>query len=240
MKDSSPKSSKANRYSAVNRPPSFERAEVPSYMLKLEVDSIPTNTPFYIDTESEQPWSESPTMLVDKRTGSLYLDGSAEIDANNYKPSSPLGYVGIMRAETIDDSGIVSYFVADLRFIENHELSVIDDINNTPTDQEEFNSWMEVKETLRNVTAFIAPVPGAKASKDGVIPSLYYGPEQQYAMLDALRERGDKIIAKNLKQQQRQKKLAKKATEDTIPPVDSQSTEPETKSIRRKLFSRKK
>lgn len=230
MKDSSPKSSKANRYSAANRPPSFEQAEVPSYLLKLEVDSIPANTPFFIDTESEQPWNESPTMLVDGRTGSLYLDGSAEIDADNYKPSSPLGYVGIMRAETIDMSGkVVSYFVADLRFIQNHELSVVDDINNTPTDQEEFNSWMEFKETLRNVTAFVAPVPGAKASKNGIIPSLYYGPEDQYGMLDVLRERGDKIISKNLKRQQQQKKLAQQASRDATPLVDNQSTEPRDK-----------
>lgn len=216
MKDLDPKSLRANRYSATTRPPSFEQAEVPAHLLKLEVDTLPANRAFYLESESEKAWDDSATMAVDKRTGTLYLDGSTEIDSGSDRPTTPLGLVGVMRVETIGEGGnVLSFFVADLRFIDNHELSVIDDMDDAPTDQEEFNRWSEFKKDLREVVAFVAPIPDTEASKRSAIPALYYGPEEYYGALDALRERGDKLLAKTVKKQRQANKLAKAATHRT-------------------------
>jgi len=227
MNDKLPKHAKANRF-LFDDTPTFDQAKVPGYMQQLEIDTLPANQAFFIEPAAEQSWkSDMPAIIVNKKTNGLYLDGTTEVDADQHKPTSPLGQVGIMRVEAIGPDGkTVSFFVADLRFIENHELSVVDDLDDAPDDSEDFNSWVEYKNELREVVAFIAPIPGTEASKKGIVPASYYGPEKYYGALDDLRQQGDKILTKSVRRQRQSLKLAKAAANEES---DTETVQPEEK-----------
>ncbi|MBC7512730.1 hypothetical protein H7142_03695 [Candidatus Saccharibacteria bacterium] len=210
----------------MTKPESFPLAQVPSHLTKLDIDSMPIQTPFYVDVDPEHVWDETPTAFVEKKSGSLNLIGSSEVDTDDEFPSSPIGRIGIMRVLLIDENQrFESQLVADLRYIGDNELAVVDDIDEAPEQQEEFNSWEAYRRDVRPVVAFIAPHPKGKTSKKGVVKSVYYGPEAFHDNLDLLRISGDKLLGGMLK---RQKKEAQRLIQKAAPKQAENTEQPAT------------
>lgn len=191
---------------------SFPQAIVPDYLQKLEVDRLPVQTPYYIELESDDPWKQIDiSVVVDRKSGSLYVDGTREVDEADTSVT-PLGRIGLMRIMTIDDETMDFPLIADLRYTDNDGIDSVPDMLDAPTDQEEFNHWQEFQANLRQVSAFIAPLPGAKSSKkDGRIEPVFFGPEEYHDMLDVLSTRSDALIAKSMKKARKARK-AREAT----------------------------
>lgn len=207
----------------------FPQAIVPDYLQKLEVDRLPVQTPYYIELESDDPWKQiDVSVVVDRKSGNLFVDGTREVDVDDAK-ASPLGRIGLMRIMTIDDQTMDFPLIADLRYTDNDGLDAVADLQDAPTDQEEFNHWQEFQANLRQVSAFIAPLPGAKSSKKtGRIEPAFFGPEEYHEMLDVLSTRSDALIAKSMKKA-RKAREAREATKVTAAeqPAQKQPAKPE-------------
>jgi hypothetical protein len=188
----------------------FPKAAVPSHLTKLDINSLPLETPFYIDPGEENDFYDPVAMYVTPdRTLNIQL--STEVDRQDANPSSPMGLAGIMKVAIIDGDNLIEGLIADLRFLEDGQLILADD--EAPDSQEEFNAWMAAKADSRPIDAFIAPEADAEVSDEGLIDGLYYGSEIYHDTLDILRKRGDAILQAWQRRQQEAAQAAGKEGE---------------------------
>lgn len=172
----------------------YEQALVPEHLTKLTIEKLPFEKAFYV-TPGERDDYEAPAIFVtaDRR---LSMSRSAVIDMDDAYPASPLGLVGVMRVPLIgSESGVREAYIADLRFIEDHQLVDTDDLGVNLADQEEYMSWIAAMEDSIQFEAFIAPERGAEF--DESIPSgVFYGNPELHELLKKLRRRGNKRMKK--------------------------------------------
>lgn len=202
----------------------YPKALVPEHLVKTEISRLPLETAFYLDpSDSHDSDDYEPPVFFVMSDGELRTRLSAEVDRSEAYPGSPMGLIGIMRVAVIDGDNLIEGLIADLRFIEDGQLTAVDD--EPPEDQEEFNYWLAVNADTKTIDAFIAPEEGATINNRGLIGGDFYGPELFYDALDVMRKRGNKILKAY---QKREKKQAEKPEiKKTV--ADSSETKPEEK-----------
>lgn len=207
-------------------------AVVPEHLTKLTIDKLPYDKPYYV-SPGERDDYEPPVVFVDPNRR-LKMSRSYAIDINHDKPTTPLGLVGVMRVVTISDSlaqPIRDVYVADLRFLEDHQLVDSDEITSGVLDQEEYMHWVAELENTIEFSAFIAPEQGSEYTKKNIPPGTMYGDSNLYSALEMLRERSDKIMKKFMRREATAKKMAnvaEKASADAKEQGDSNSQKEDT------------
>lgn len=174
--------------------PTYEQALVPEHLTKLTIEKLPFEKPFYV-TPGERDDYEAPSVFVtaDRR---LMMARSAAIDMDAAYPASPLGLIGVMRVPLIGaDNNVREAYVADLRFLEDHQLVDTDDMQAGVVDQEEYMAWAEAIANSVQFEAFIAPEAGEDID-DGAPSGTFYGNPELYDFLKKLRKRGNKRMKK--------------------------------------------
>lgn len=189
-------------------------AVVPEHLTKLTIEKLPYDKAYYVSPGEHDDY-EPPAIFVDP-SRRLKMSKSHAIDTDHDKPTTPLGLVGVMRTYIISDSlhqPIRDVYVADLRFVEDHQLVDTDEITSGLLEQEEYMHWVAELEHTIEFSAFIAPEKGSEYTRKKIPPGTMYGNEELYGVLESLRERSDKIMKKFMKKEARQKKIAKVAVQ---------------------------
>lgn len=178
----------------------YPRALVPEHLTSLSIEKLPLDTPFFLSPDDYND-DELPVFFVDAERR-LRISKSAEIDPDDEFPASPFGLVGIMKTIAIDPltQTFREVYVADLRFIEDHQLMDGGQDEIDMDDQEEYMHWQSFLNNCIVVDGFIAPEKGAEIDKD-VPRGTLYGDEKLHDSLKFLRKKGNKIMKKFVKRQ---------------------------------------
>jgi hypothetical protein len=170
---------------------SYPKAIVPEFLVKRTIETMPLETAYYVDLGDEDDYYDPPAFCV-MPDGALHCRLSAQLDEDDTEPGSILGRVGIMKIAIIHEGRFHEGLIADLRFLQEGQLLKADDT--PPDDQEEFNGWLEAKNDLRPIVAFIAP-----ADADDEV-GIFYGDELYHPALQLLRERADALLEATMQQ----------------------------------------
>ncbi|NCU38520.1 hypothetical protein EOL96_05705 [Candidatus Saccharibacteria bacterium] len=178
----------------------YPRALVPEHLTSLSIEKLPLDTPYFLSPDADDD-DELPVFFVDTERR-LRVSKSAEIDPDDEFPTSPFGLVGIMKTIAIDPltQTFREVYVADLRFIEDHQLMDGGQAAIDIDDQEDYMHWQSFVNNCIAVDGFIAPEEGAEIDKDAPKGTLY-GDEQLHDSLKFLRKKGNKIMKKFVKRQ---------------------------------------
>lgn len=179
----------------------YENPFVPEYMSQLTIETLPLDTPYYIDPGDKDSYEPPAIFITEQRR--LAMSRQFVVDDEDRRPGSPLELVGVMRTAYVDpSSGPVTAYVADMRFMTPYSLSDFDKLSLTSTDQEEFMAWAEHLKDVIHFGGFLALQPKANIKRNGTMPGAeVYGSPVLYPALDKLRQKGDKLIKGFMKAQ---------------------------------------
>lgn len=171
----------------------YPSARVPEHLTRLTVEKLPFDSPCYI-LPGELDDFEPPSIFVtpDRK---LKISSGCEIPPAGTYPANPIGLIGIMRTFIIDPNTrqIREVLIADLRFIEPHQLVDFDDILSSlqGQDQEEFMHAAAWVDKALFIDGFIAAEP----EDDSDIPTgSLYGDELLYEPLLRLGSQSDTLM----------------------------------------------
>ncbi len=177
----------------------YDRALVPEHLTGLTIENLPLDEAFFIFPEGDNGYSP-PTVFVGANR-ELVINRDYDIDMDTKKPGTPVGRVGVMRTMVIhpDTNEVTEHIIADLRFVEWHSLTHVDNGPQDISDQESFMALVDLVAQGLVVDAFIAPDKDFNYEKDKKIPKgTFFGPSELYPNLDKLQERGSKLMKKFL------------------------------------------
>lgn len=178
----------------------YPRARVPEHLTSLSIEKLPLDTPFYLSPGEKDDY-EPPVVFVDAER-QLKVSKSADIDTDHQFPASPLNLVGVMETIIIDSASQTfrEVYIADLRFIEDHQLVDGGESQIDTDDQEEYMHWAALMNDSIVIDGFIAPERGAEIDED-IPKGTLYGDEQLHDSLKFLRKRGNKIMKKFMRRE---------------------------------------
>lgn len=111
-------------------------AHVPEFFCRKTVETMPVDTPYYIDPMDIEFWVNSRNNLC------VAKDEELDEADTTIEQECVAGRVGLMVATTVTkDNRLRVGYVADMRFAELDQLSVDHSDEQAPDDQEEFNDW---------------------------------------------------------------------------------------------------
>lgn len=180
----------------------YPRPLVPEHLTKLTIEKLPLSEVFFI-SPGERDDYQAPAIFVTAER-ELVMAKSYAIDADDAYPSNPLGLIGVMRIPIIDErsNSIRDAFVADLRFIDNHQLVDAEDTALENVDQEQFMAWVSSIEDSVVFEGFIAPEPDEDMDRD-IPKGIFYGATELHPFLKQLRKRSNRVMKKYIKRQSR-------------------------------------
>lgn len=178
----------------------YPRAIVPEHLTSLSIENLPFETPFYLSPGEKDDY-EPPVVFVDAER-QLKVSKSAEIDIDHKFPESPIGLIGVMKTILIDSSAqtIKEVYIADLRFIGDHQLMDGEEGQIDTDDQEEHLHWVALMNDSIVIDGFIASELEDEIDED-IPKGTLYGDEQLHDSLRFLRKKGNKIMKKFMKRQ---------------------------------------
>lgn len=178
----------------------YPRARVPEHLTSLSIEKLPLDTPFYLSPGEKDDY-EPPIVFVDAER-QLKVSKSADIDIDHEFPASPIGLVGVMKTIAIDSVALTfrEVYVADLRFIGDHQLMDAGEGQMDVDDQEDYMHWLALMNDSIVIDGFIAPELGAEIDKD-VPRGTLYGDEELHDSLKFLRKKGNKIMKRFMKRE---------------------------------------
>lgn len=187
----------------------YPKPLVPEHLTKLTIEKLPFEEPFFIPPGDRDDYEDGAIFVTEDRI--LRMSKSFAVSPEAAHPVSPVGLVGVMRIPRFDaESQTVSeVFIADLRFIEDHQLVDAGGIALDASDQEEFMAWVDTINDSVSFAAFIAPEHGSEIDDD-VPKGTLYGDPSLYPHLKKLRKGGDEAMKKFLKRTARQEPVIKK------------------------------
>jgi len=213
----------------------YPLAIVPEHLSKLTVEKLPLDHIYYIAPGESDDYKDP--AIFESPSKSLLMSKSHAIDMADEFPASPIGSVGVMKTFLIDpDTKTVrDYYVADLRFVGDHDLIDTDNLA-AELDQEEHMAWLSSIENTIMFSAFIAADQQAKTEENGRVHGAFYGNPKLYDALDKLDKRGNKLMKKFLQRQKASEKLAQAAR--MVKPIESSKTkQPVVKTEEKKDLS---
>lgn len=171
----------------------YEKALVPEHLTKLTIEKLPLEKAYFVSPGDRESYEETAIFVSPDRR--LMMSRTYAIDSDDARVSSPIGRVGISRIVLMDFETMKprQAFIADLRFLEDHQLVDSDEMNEEMGDQEEF---MEAVATLNNAVpfdAFIALERGEEIDKN-IPKGTFYGDPQLHPHLKKLRKKGNKAV----------------------------------------------
>lgn len=181
---------------------------VPEHLTSLTIEKLPLEVPYYVSPGEQDEFEELVLFVTDDRH--LKMSKSHALKPSDASPSSPVGLVPVMRVPVIDAERqtVSEAYVADLRFIENHQLVDTKGVLAGMDDQEEFMAWLATIEDSVDFAAFIALEDDDEISKN--IPSgAFYGDPGLYPFLEQLRKKSDGTMKKVLKRQAKNEDVVK-------------------------------
>jgi|GEM_PF-4048253 len=178
----------------------YPRARVPEHLTSLSIERLPLDTPFYLSPGEKDDY-EPPVVFVDAER-QLKVSKSADIDIDHEFPSCPIGLVGVMKTIVIDSVAqtFKEVYVADLRFIGDHQLMDAGEGQIDADDQEDYMHWLALMNDSIVIDGFIAPERGADIDDDAPKGTLY-GDEQLHDSLKFLRKKGNKIMKRFMRRE---------------------------------------
>lgn len=174
----------------------FPKAKIPDHLTRLSIEKLPLDTAFYISPGEEEDY-EPPVMFVDDERN-LRISNRAAIDIDDQTPTITAGLVGIMKTIVTDPETKIfrEVLIADLRFIEDHQLISNQDTKPGEGDQEAYSNWLDHMNDTVIVDAFIAPELGVEP--DSLTPKgVFYGSQDMHDSLKFLRKNANKIVKKS-------------------------------------------
>ncbi len=201
----------------------YDQPLVPDHLTKLTVENLPVEKAFYISPGERDSYNDDTAIFVapDRR---LMMSKTYDIDPDDAHGSSPIGRVGIsrvwlMNSETMTPRQVI---IADLRFLEDHQLVDSDEMKEEMIDQEGFMGALAALEDSVQIDAFIAAEAGEDFDEKNIPKGTFYGNPELYPHLKKLRKRGNKIMKQVLKIEAERGPNAESAeeqpsTEETVP-----------------------
>lgn len=171
---------------------------VPEYLSKLTIDKLPIEKAYYIDVDDNAPYDPPAVFVTPERR--LHMSRSYSIDPEANTPASPLGRMGVMHITPVDPkTGILhDTYIADLRFLEPHQLADLNDDLRSAADPEERLAVLSILEDSVAFEGFIAPESGSNIDK-AIPEGTFYGAPVLHPFLEQLQKRGTKIMKKHIK-----------------------------------------
>jgi len=176
----------------------YPQAKVPEHLTPLTIERLPMDSPFYL-TPGDIDEYEPPVVFVDAERR-LKVSRSADIEPDQEFPPSPIGLVGIMKTVIIDRTTqtLREVYIADLRFLEDHQLTDGGEDHIDMDNQEEHMHWLTLMNDSLVIDGFIAPEQGEEIDED-IPKGILYGNVELHDSLKFLRKRSNKIMKKFMK-----------------------------------------
>lgn len=186
----------------------YPKAIVPEHLTKLSIEKLPFDHTYYIEPGEEDDYQ--PPAIYTSPDRRLVMSKNHAIDLEDEFPASPIGLVGVAKTYLINPStnAIHEYFIADLRFISDHQLVSVEDIA-PASSQEEYMAMVNELENSITFSAFIAAEGGDEIHDSGKVAGTFYGDPMLYEALKKMNKQGNKQMKKFLRRQKRSTMLAK-------------------------------
>lgn len=208
----------------------YSQALVPEHLVKLSIEKLPLEEAYYI-TPGERDDDRDPAIFVtpDRR---LKMARSYAIDMDHAHPANPIGLVGVMHVAALnpDTLTIQEAYIADLRFIENHQLVDTDELTGSLLDQEEYVAWLAAIEDSVEFAGFIAPEAEFEIDED-IPKGVFYGNPSLYPFLKKLRKRSNKIMKKFMEREAKPDMTVESSTVDEQKPINKKGKESSDLSV---------
>ncbi len=191
----------------------YQRALVPEHLTKLTIEKLGLGEVYYVSPGERDGYEPCPIFVSQDRE--LKMMKSHAIDLDDRNPTSPIGLIGIMHIAPMDPQTgrIRDMYIADLRFIESHQLTDTEDLNNGLVDQEEFMEMVAMQEESIRFDGFIAPELGKDMERD-IPKGIFYGDPSLHPFLKKLRKKGTRLMRQFIEQQDKPQPKGKDSSEE--------------------------
>lgn len=207
----------------------YEQAFVPEHLTALTIDILPLDEVYYIEPDDRDTYETTPGIFVaDNRNLKMSRDYS--IDMDDGACEVPVGRVAIMRVALIDPEALTvrDAFIADLRFIENHQLTDMARLMSGSSNQEESMYLADVIGNSVAFNGFIAPEADFEIDQD-IPEGTLYGPESLHPHLEFLRGRTNEVMERYLQREaQVDEVVAEEVKTQVIPKPVKQASPPDS------------
>lgn len=129
-----------------------------------------------------------------------------------------------------DTNRVREAYVADLRFVEFHQLIDSSDMVDLSVDQEASMSWVTALENSVTFDGFIASDTDFEVGEDAIPEGDMYGDPQLYPCMEALREQSDQLLTAFIKRQDKSEAIAEQAKANAKTEVVKAQASPATET----------
>ncbi len=198
----------------MKRPKRYPGALVPEFLTTFTIEGLKTDKPVFIYPGNADDDESPPLFVTSDRK--LRIDKNHIIDGDDAYPEGTQERVGIMKTLIPDPTnGFKEVYVADLRFVDNHQIVDIANASSFGNDQEAYVDWLGMVEDSIEFDAFIAPEFNDELDVEEDVPGgVFYGNEQLYPALRILRKKSNRITKRYMERETRRIEMMKAAEQD--------------------------